>query len=182
MIREQPTLPSERLILRPFTVEDAVDVKRLAGDRKISDTTLMIPHPYSDGLAEEWIKSNKVLFSDMVEIIFAVTEKLSGELIGSIGLRVNKDFNNADVGYWIGVPYWSKGYATEALHEIIKYGFEQLKLHRIHAHHMISNPASGKVMLKNGMKMEVRLREHIKKNGEFADAVYYGILKEEFQK
>ncbi len=68
------------------------------------------------------------------------------ELIGAIGLTLSKKYDHAEMGYWIGVPFWGKGYCTEAAKIVLQYGFEELKLNRIFAHHMTNNPASGKVM------------------------------------
>jgi [ribosomal protein S5]-alanine N-acetyltransferase len=84
------------------------------------------------------------------------------------------------LGYWIGKDFWNKGYGTEAACAVLKYGFKVMGLHRIHAHHFGSNPASGKIMQKLGMTYEGTKRQHIKKWDKFEDAVVYGILKNEF--
>jgi RimJ/RimL family protein N-acetyltransferase/catechol 2,3-dioxygenase-like lactoylglutathione lyase family enzyme len=179
-MQKQPVINTDRLILRPFAMEDAADVQKLAGEKEIADTTLLIPHPYPDGAAEEWISSHETKFNNGEEIIFAITLKNSKELIGAIGLVSNKLNNSAEVGYWIGKPYWNTGYCTEALNSIIKYGFDKLALNKIHAHHMTKNEASGEVMIKTGMKREGLQRKHIIKNGVYEDIVTYGILKQEY--
>lgn len=172
---------TERLILRPFTLDDAKDVQSLAGKKGIADTTLFIPHPYPDGAAEEWIGTHTTKFLNKEEVIFAITLKENFKLIGAIGLVINKMFNNAEAGYWIGVQYWGNGYCTEALKAIINYGFGTLQLNKIHAHHMTTNPASGRVMLKCGMSIEGSLKKHILKNNVYEDIVLYGILRDEFR-
>jgi len=96
-------------------------------------------------------------------------------------LVINKMFNNAEAGYWIGVQYWGNGYCTEALKAIINYGFGTLQLNKIHAHHITTNPASGRVMLKCGMSIEGSLKKHILKNNVYEDIVLYGILRDEFR-
>jgi hypothetical protein len=78
--------------------------------------------------------------------------------------------------YWIGKPYWGLGYATEAAEEVVRYGFEDLALHRIQAKHFGSNPASGKVMRKVGMSQEGVRPEHYKKWETYEDRVDYGLL------
>lgn len=180
-MKEQPVLESGRLKLRPFKPEDAQRVQELAGEKEISDNTLLIPHPYPDGLAEEWIGSHEVKFEKNEEAVFAVTLKDSGELIGAIGLVINELLNNAEMGYWIGKPYWGNGYATEAVGMMIKYGIEELGLNKVHAHHMTRNPSSGEVMRKNGMRKEGYLRKHMLKNGVYEDVIMYGILKDDYQ-
>ena len=175
------TIITTRLILRPFQLSDANDVQRLAGDFEIADTTLFIPHPYKDGIAEQWISTHEANYKNGKEIIFAITIKNNKELIGSIGYILNKEHEKAELGYWIGKPFWNKGYATEAAEAMLKFGFEELELKRIHAHYFARNPASGKVMEKLGMQHEGTLRKDIKKWGKFEDIKIYGILRSEYE-
>ena len=177
---EHPTLETKRLLLRPFTLTDAPEVQRLAGDRDIAATTLNIPHPYEDGMAEEWIGTHQERFDKEERAIFAITHGKQGYLIGSIGLTIAKEFDSAEIGYWIGKPYWNQGYCTEAAHAALKYGFEVLELNRIHASHITRNPASGRVMQHIGMKHEGRRRQHTKKWGNYDDMEMYAILRSEY--
>jgi len=85
---------------------------------------------------------------------------------------------NAEIGYWVAPEFWNKGYCTEALKEVIRFGFEELKLHKIVARHMIHNLASGRVMQKAGMKLEAFLRQDVFKNGKFVDMAVYSIIKD----
>lgn len=175
----QPTLHTERLILRPFRLDDAPAVQRLAGDRAIASTTANIPHPYDDGLAEQWISTHAARYNAGECVNFAITLRESGELIGAIGLEINRDHARAELGYWVGVPYWNQGYCTEAARAVVRYGFAGLRLNRIHAIHFSRNPASGKVMQKIGMRHEGKLRQHISRWGVFEDVECYGMLREE---
>ncbi|TVQ31941.1 MAG: N-acetyltransferase [Phycisphaeraceae bacterium] len=177
---QRPTLTTDRLILRPFELSDAGNAQRLAGDKKVAATTLSIPHPYPDGAAEEWIGTHQAAFDEGNGVEFAITDRESGELIGSIGLRISREHAHAELGYWIGVPHWGNGYATEAGRAVIDYGFRELSLRRIHAHHAPRNPASGRVLEKLGMRPEGVMREHIFKWGEFEDCVLYGLLRSEY--
>ena len=178
---ERPVLKTKRLILRPFTWEDTPSVKRLAGDRAIADTTLFIPHPYEDGMAEEWISKHQEEFDGGEVITYAIAHREDKLLIGAIALsEIKKHDETASMGYWIGKPFWNQGYGTEAAHAVLKYGFEVLNLNKIHAHHFKRNPASGKIMQKIGMKHEGCLRQHIKKWDKFEDLEVYGILRDEF--
>jgi [ribosomal protein S5]-alanine N-acetyltransferase len=180
-IAEQPTLHTQRLILRAFTLADAPDVQRLAGAREIAAMTLTIPHPYQDGMAEEWIKTHPKAFNEGKDVNLAIVLRDTGLLCGAIGLGINQEHNHAELGYWIGKPYWGQGYCTEAAKEILRYGFEVLGLHRIHSGHFSHNPASRRVMQKIGMVYEGCRRQHILKWGEYLNIVDYGILKSEWQ-
>ena len=110
-----------------------------------------------------------------------MTLKGTGELVGAIGLMVKPEHANAEMGYWVGVPYWNRGYAAEAARALIAFGFEALELERIHAHYFIRNPASGRVMEKAGMTREGLLRHAIRKNGVFEDLAVYAILRDQFE-
>ncbi len=176
MADSHPIVHTEHLVLRPLALTDAADVQRLAGDREIASTTGLIPHPYEDGMAEAWIESYAPEYAKGTTLRFAITLAESGELVGAMGLRIERDHHRAELGYWIGTPYWNRGFATEAARAVIAFGFESLQLHRIHANHLTRNPASGRVMEKAGMRYEGALREHVLKWGVYEDIETYGIL------
>ena len=161
-------------------MSDAAEVKRLAGDRAIAATTLNIPHPYTDGMAQQWIAARRPAFDAGESVSFAITDRATGELFGAIGLRLKTDQSRAELGYWIGKPYWRRGYASEAGMAVLHYGFDQLKLNRIHAHHFAGNPSSGRVLEKLGMQSEGTMRQHVRKWGVFEDVVMYGLLRSEY--
>lgn len=167
-------------MLRPFTLDDAPDVAELAGHPEVAATTLHIPHPYELSAAESWIRMHHTWWNTGELANFAVALRESGALVGAIGLVPNARHANAEMGYWVGRPYWGRGYATEAAREVVGFGFRELGLHRVHAHHFSRNPASGKVLLKAGMRHEGRLREHVRKGDAFEDVETYGILRSEF--
>jgi [ribosomal protein S5]-alanine N-acetyltransferase len=186
-------------------LKDAADVQRLAGDREIAATTLSIPHPYEDGMAQAWIATHPGAFEQKKAVTFAIalpedgtldlsTKQPQGQagcpphnsyrtglLCGSIGLAIDPENNHAELGYWIGKPYWGQGYCTEAARAVLQYGFTTIELHRIHACHFPHNPASGRVMQKIGMTYEGCRRQHILKWGQYEDVIYYGILNSEWQ-
>lgn len=169
-------------MLRPFALSDAADVQRLAGDWAVADTTLSIPHPYPDGAAESWIAGHAERLQRREILVLAVTLRTTGELAGCISLRLHDDHGRAEMGYWLGVPYWNRGYCSEAARALVAYGFEQMGLHRIFAHHLTRNPASGRVMQKAGMTYEGTQRQHIRKDERYEDVAAYGILRSEYEK
>ncbi len=143
--------------------------------------TQMIPHPYEDGMAQKWIQTHAAAFAEGRAVNFAIILQESSKLCGAIGLRIDGENNNAELGYWIGKPYWGQGYCTEAARAVVGYGFEAIGLHRIHSTHFSHNPASGRVMQKIGMCYEGCCRQHILKWGKFVDIVQYGVLRSDWQ-
>ena len=176
----QPTLETPRLLLRPLILADAADVQRLAGVWEVADTTLNIPHPYEDGLAAAWIAALADQYARREQVVFAITARPDGHLLGAIGLVLRRAYDRAELGYWIGRPFWGRGYATEAATAVLRYGFASLALHRIHACHFARNSASGQVLQKVGMKQEGVSRQHVKRWNRYEDLVQYGILREEY--
>ena len=154
-------------------------MQRLAGDRDIAATTAAIPHPYDDGVAEQWIALHQQRFEEGTWLNLAITRDLDGALVGALGLRLELEHDRAELGYWIGKPYWGQGYATEAARAVVEYGFGRLGLHRIYAYHFSSNAASGKVLQKIGMRHEGHRRQHDKKWGRYEDEELYGMLKDD---
>ena len=175
-----PTIESRRLILRPFDLSDAQDVQRLAGEHVIADTTLNIPHPYEDGMAEEWIASHEPGYEAGLRVTFAIVLRDDPQLIGAIGLTLDRDLDKGELGYWIGKPFWNLGYATEATTAVLEFGFGDLQLNRISARHLVRNPSSGRVMEKAGMLLEGTARQDTIKWGKYEDLALYGILREDW--
>jgi RimJ/RimL family protein N-acetyltransferase len=161
-------------------MEDAPRVKALAGEREIAEPTMNIPHPYEDGMAEEWIGTQREAFEKGEAVTFAITQQTNRLLIGAIGLDIRAAHRMAEMGYWIGKPHWNQGYCTEAGREVVRYAFEVLGLNRVQARHMTKNPASGRVMQKIGMTYEGTLRQSILRWGKFEDSAIYSILRDEY--
>jgi [ribosomal protein S5]-alanine N-acetyltransferase len=174
-----PELDTPRLLLRPFLPGDAADVQRMAGDRAIAATTLLIPHPYEDGMAEEWIATHAEDFQRGLGAVWAVTHKTQGFLIGAVGLSIKAEYKKAELGYWIGRQYWSNNYATEAGKAVLNYAFNDLALNRVVARHLGRNPASGRVMQKLGMTYEGCMRQDVIKWGQADDILVYSMLRGE---
>lgn len=172
-----PTLETARLRLRPYCEADIPALLPLIGTREVAANTLRIAHPYREEDARAFLE----LARDPEKIWLAVTLRSDLRQIGGIGLRVDHQHQNAELGYWLGLPYWNQGYATEAAQEMLRYGFQDLKLHRIHASHFKHNPASGRILKKLGMSYEGCQREHLRKWDQFVDSELYGILRREWE-
>jgi RimJ/RimL family protein N-acetyltransferase/catechol 2,3-dioxygenase-like lactoylglutathione lyase family enzyme len=172
-----PTLMTQRLVLRPFSYADAERVRELAGDARVAETTATIPHPYEAGMAEEWVASLPALVV-LERFTWAVSHQDHG-LIGGAELRVEREHDRAEIGYWIGVPYWGSGYATETARALCRHAFDELGLRRVYAHHVLRNPASGRVLEKAGMRREAVLRQHVVVRGRVEDMVVWGTLRDD---
>ncbi|MHC4954675.1 MAG: GNAT family N-acetyltransferase [Planctomycetota bacterium] len=175
------TLETQRLILRRFTLDDAPEVAKLAGAREIASTTVNIPHPYDVEAARNWLSPQPKKHIDGELANFAIVLRVGERLAGSIGLVIDPPSERAELGYWIGTPYWGNGYVTEAAHEVVRHGFEDLGLNRIVAHHFRRNPASGRVLQKVGMNREGLFPQHVKKWDQFEDLVFYGLLRADYR-
>ncbi len=175
-----PRLTTERLKLRQFALEDAPMVQQLAGAKEIARYT-SLPHPYEDGMAESWIKKQHEDFEAGSIVNFALIRGKDDQLIGSMGLTISSPHLQAELGYWIGLPFWGQGYCTEAARRVIAYGFHTLDLHRICARHMGTNHGSGSVLKKIGMQWEGRQRHQFLSFGAFEDCVLYGMLKTDYE-
>jgi ribosomal-protein-alanine N-acetyltransferase len=175
-----PTLRTERLVLRGFTMDDARRVQQLAGAREVAATTLTMPHPYVDGMAEAWIGGHAAAWEARRRLTLAVTSQADG-VVGVVGLSLVPEHRRGEVGYWIGVPYWNRGFATEAAAAVLDFGFGELGLNRVVGRYFTRNPASGNVLRKLGMTREGTLREHVVRWGQAEDLECYAILAREWR-
>lgn len=173
----QPILYSRRLILRPFTLADVSEVRRMAGDARIADTTMAIPHPYPEGAAEAWISTHAASYEATKEITYAVVTKDGENIVGAATLLdISKLHARAELGYWTGYEHWSKGYCTEAVIRLIEFAHQELKTTRIVARCLVHNVASSRVMEKAGLSREGHLIQHVNKNGRYEDMLLYGLV------
>lgn len=178
---KQPTLSTDRLLLRPFTGKDVPNLQRLAGAWEIADTTLSVPHPYTLDDAQQWLKTASQAYAHGSAVHFAISAKPNQQLLGTVSLNdIDREHLQTELGFWIGREFWGQGFASEAGQRLISYGFKQLDLNRIYAHHMVRNPASGKVLQKIGMQSEGLLRQRVRKWGVFEDVILVAILHQDW--
>lgn len=171
------TITTDRLMLRLFQESDAPAVARLCNNYNLYKSTLNLPYPYSIEDALRWIAHHLDHFNADRIYEFAVTDNESGELYGAIALSNNQNYSNGELAYWIGEEFWGKGYATEAAKAVVQFAFDVKNYHKVYARYFHSNPASGRVMQKLGMKEEGILIDQVKKDNRFEDLVCYGIIK-----
>jgi RimJ/RimL family protein N-acetyltransferase len=140
-------LETERLLLRPFRQSDAGAVQALCGNRKVARMTSRIPHPFSEELAAQWIASHGPARVCGEENAFCLEK--GGTVIGAVGY-MNAGDDVYEIGYWLGEPWWGRGFATEAVRCLIGFIFDDLGAHRLTSGHVRDNPASGQVLEKCG--------------------------------
>jgi RimJ/RimL family protein N-acetyltransferase len=142
-----PVLRTERLVLRAPRPADAKAIAMLANDRRIAENTSRLPHPYRLADAEGFVAAvNKVAG----EASFVVTTH-GGDLIGCCGIGALRD-DEPEVGYWLGVPFWGNGYATEAVRAVLDHAFSELGHDVVFGGARVSNPASRRVLEKCGFQ------------------------------
>lgn len=138
------THKTRRLLLRPLRDTDAPQIATLAGDWDVARMTDRIPYPYTSAAAMEWIHG-----LPEGEHVFAIERE--GTLIGLCGV-MSRAPGEAEIGYWLGKPWWGKGFATEAAAQVMRYCFKDLKLTRLTCCHYVDNPASARVIKKLGFE------------------------------
>jgi RimJ/RimL family protein N-acetyltransferase len=173
-----PPGPAPGVVLRPWRPSDRTILAGLANDRRISiNLRDVFPYPYGVEDADRFI----ALANGMVPpTSFAIDA--SGQLAGGIGYTLHADVERiaAEVGYWIGVPFWGRGIATEAVRQITERAFSSHPdLRRLYALPFSSNPASARVLEKAGYRLEAVMRQSAIKDGVVQDQWLYAILRHE---
>jgi RimJ/RimL family protein N-acetyltransferase len=169
--------------LREASISDVQDITHLLRDYNVSKYLYEVPYPYSVQDALNFIKSARMDFNSLRALHFAIEYKSKSEpmnnvvLVGTISLK-NIDIVNkkADLGYWIGKPYWRRGIATECVGLIIDYAFSaELGLKEISAYVFPENKASIRVLEKNRMKKVGEVNEYHKMSGRYRKSLKYVI-------
>lgn len=165
--------------IRKWRIEDKNALAEIANNKNVLDNLRDgIPYPYTVKDAEEFISS--MLSADQNKTFsYAVT--VDDTVIGSIGVFrcENIHSRSAELGYYIGEPYWGKGYASSAVMQICRYIFDSTDIIRIFAEPFAYNSASCRVLEKAGFQFEGTLHSNAVKNGRVLDMKMYALVKEE---
>ncbi len=168
-------LQDKNILLRSLKDDDAEELAQLANNKKLWDNVRdILPHPYTIDDAVFFINLNK---NKSPQFNFAI--EYDGNFCGMIGLVPQQDVyrRTAEIGYWLGEPFWGKGIATIAVNLITDYGFNELDFIRIHTGIFEYNIASMKVLEKNGFKKDGVFENNIYKNGKLWNEHRYSKVK-----
>ncbi len=154
--------------------DDLAAIARLANNRAIAAMTNNLPHPYTRAHAETWLS---YVESHENEHVFKICD--GGRMLGVIGLVHEPEHDRAELGYWLGEPYWNRGVMSAAVPMAVAYAFEMLTVRRVYARCYASNTASQRVLEKSGFVREGCLRRHHERMGTVHDIVYYGLLRQQ---
>lgn len=168
-------LKLERCTLRPYRQDDEPSLVRYADNRNISRNMRdRFPYPYTDADARDW--TTRVSTQNPVANFAIVVDD---EVVGGIGLEPGTDIfrRSAEVGYWLGEPFWGRGLATEALRAVTEYAFKTFDICRLEAGVFEWNPASARVLEKVGYTLEGRARLGVTKDGRTGDRLLYALVR-----
>jgi ribosomal-protein-alanine N-acetyltransferase len=166
-------------MIRDWTKADADSIVRYANNRKVAMWLRdRFPHPYTRRDAEGFLTA---VSQQNPRVAFAVA--VQTEAIGGIGLEIGRDVHRftAELGYWLGEPFWGRGIMTEAVKLFTPWAFEQFTLHRIYANVFAGNEASVRVLEKAGFACEGRLRASVFKNGQILDQFIYARIRDDLR-
>ncbi|MBN2052384.1 GNAT family N-acetyltransferase [Candidatus Woesearchaeota archaeon] len=180
-------LTTNRLVIRDYEKRDIPSLIENINNLEVSKNLLLVPHPYTLKDAQWWINhcAEEMKKKPRTTYDFALELKSEKKLVGGIALNKVDDFNGtAEIGYWLGQSYWRKGFVSEAVKEIVNFGFEKLKLRRIDVCAWTKNIASNELIKKTGFVYEGMRRQaaRSKATGSIHDLYIYGLLKEEWEK
>ncbi len=161
--------------LRPWNDNDLDSLVKYANNPGIAkNMTNKFPHPYTVEAGKSFLK---MATSGSPTNIFAID--INGEAVGGIGIHPQDDIHckNAELGYWIGEPFWGKGIISKAIPQILNYGFKTFDINRIFARPFHTNIGSQKVLEKAGFKLEAKIEKSLFKHGEYLDELIYAVRK-----
>ena len=178
--RAPDTLRTARLLLRPLAEADLAGLATLANDGEVAEKTARMPYPYTLADARAWFETLQDPTSLTAERVFAIVRLSDDTFLGAIGLVLAARAAEAEIGYWLGRPYWSQGYMTEAVERMLRYAFETLGLERVRGGAFPDNPASLRVQQKCGMTLVGREMQPAPARGGGKEVVVMAIRREDW--
>lgn len=176
-----PIIETERLTMAVLTPDDTDELRVIMDDQEVSDNTLTLPFPYSRDDAVAFIERIRIGIESGTEVCFAIRQRESNTLVGTIGQTLTTVHQRTELGYIVGKDFRGNGYATEACLAVLGYSFGDLGLHKVTAAWYTDNPASGRILTKLGFENEGTVREHFFRGGRFRDSVTMGLLRQDYE-
>lgn len=172
-----PIIETPRLILRQVKVSDVDSIFQLRNDTQTVEFTARPPFE-SKKEALDLIEKMLAAYANSDGLSWAITIKGEDKMIGGVGFwRIIREHYRAEIGYSLLPSYWNKGYMTEAILPVVKFGFESAGIHSIEANLNPHNKASEKILIKAGFTKEGYFKENYYFNGRFDDTLTYGLVK-----
>lgn len=175
-----PRLTTSRLVLRPLRLTDAPALQRICNDMEVARWTRSLPHPYELADAEQFVGIVHQQAVDRTTCILGVTRPGDDAVLGTTALLLDPSRTVAELGYLLERSEWRKGYGFEVAQRMVRYGFDDLGLNRIHASCVSINGASDRILRKLGMQPEGLFRQHSVRFGQTYDIQHFGLLRREF--
>ena len=182
IFKSSPEFESERLLFRKILLSDANDLFLIRSNDDVMKFMDVIRFE-SIADAEKMIQSVEESYKNETGINWDIVEKRSNNFIGYFGFwRMIPEHCRAEIGYALKREYWGKGYMYETINRMVKFGFENMKLHSIEANVNPENEKSKKVLEKIGFKKEAYFRENYLFNNKFLDSIIYSLLEKDLTK
>ena len=177
------TLKTERLLLRPLKLSDVDTILPNANDKAQTRFLKRVEPPMSRRVEEQWVCDSWKKWKNGSSLVFAAVRTDSKEMVGCLELLdVSKTHRNAKIGIFFFKKHWGKGFGTEAVERLIRFGFEELKLNRIEYGFLAHNKRSEGIFKRLGFKREGLQREFLFKRGKFQDHVLGSLLSSEWER
>jgi RimJ/RimL family protein N-acetyltransferase len=170
---------SKHTYLSEIRPEDKASLVEYLNDREIYERTLRIPYPYTEADADTWFALDAETTKQQGQPVHWAIRSDQGRLIGGLGFNdfeVGKS-HKAEIGYWLGKPFWGRGIMTAVVREACAFAIKEWGLLKIVAHVFATNPASARVLEKNGFLQEGYLRKHLRKDGAYLDIRFFALVK-----
>lgn len=176
------SIRTERLLIRPLVETDTADLFTIFSNPLVTEYAIGYPHE-TDEESQNYIRSVLDAYEQGTAAIWGITLMDDPKLIGIVGYELwFSDHHRAEIGYTLAHEHWGNGYATEALHGAVNYGFSQLKLNRIEATAQPGNTASWNVLEKVGFEREGFLKQFILSRKKYRDVYFYSIVYEDWER
>ena len=179
-----PILATRRFRLRPFALSDIRPLVLMAGEHRVSDTSIGVPHPYTAEFARMWISSHATEWQTRQALHWAATTDAAGgddQILGYVGLhKIDHLRHQAEARFWVGAGVDHLGFAREWLEALVEFAVSLLNLRRIYALQIARHPHAGRVLAAIGMQQEGLTRKRIYKEGLFEDVIVWSITKQQW--
>lgn len=180
--RQFPILTTERLVLRPVSLEDVEAYFAFKSDYKVTHPYGQEPHETS-AKTQAWVERLIGGYEKRDNICWSITLKGDDRAIGETVLwNFDENFHCAELGYELHSDYWRKGIVFEAVQAVLRCAFTELSLHRVEATPYAENPSSKNLLVRLGFSYEGTLRQRHVFRGRYLDQLYFGLLKEEWER